>query len=164
MGVCSQGGYFRVHRPEETHRQRLRDQPRPSMLLRLVARFQGGGTPVGALVQKMRTWAGEEDNRSQNGLNRRPGAALPSDSQSGRPQWTIHLGNATNILTRRAHLYYEGLSGASLSGHHPLPSLSGRILLLRSPHGGRQGGMIPRTARFLPPRRHLYRQQCPQGL
>ena len=32
-----------------------------------------------------RQWAGKESDRSLNGLNRQPPAALPSDSQSGRP-------------------------------------------------------------------------------
>ena len=44
-------------------------------------------TPVGALVQKMRTWAGKEGDRSQNSLNHQPKVALPSDSQSGRPPY-----------------------------------------------------------------------------
>jgi len=51
------------------------------------SRSPGVVTPVGALLQKMRTWAGKEGDGSQNGLNHQPHTALPSDNQCGRPPY-----------------------------------------------------------------------------
>jgi len=98
-------------------------------------------------------WAGKEGDRSRNGLNHQPPAALPSDSQSGRPRCASHLGNATNVPTRPAHLYCEGLSRASLcASPNPVPSSCRRFLIYNR---------YCRT-RFLHLRRHLYRQRCHQ--
>jgi len=131
-----------VHRPEETHRQRLGDQPRATMLLRVVARCPGVVTPVGALVQKMRAWAGKEGDRSHNGLNHQPPAALASDSQSGRPPCPT---SSWQCITRSDEVSSFKKSSTALG----LFSWRRRFLTLDS----------PTHTRFLPPRPHLYRQR-----
>jgi hypothetical protein len=71
-------------------------------------------TPVGALVQKMRTWAGKEGDRSQKGLNHQPHEALPSDSQSGRHPALLPLGSASHVPTRWVHLKIAHSPAATL--------------------------------------------------
>jgi hypothetical protein len=78
------------------------------------SRCPGVVTPVGALLQKMRTWAGKEGDRSQNGLNHQPKVALPPDSQSGRPPYIASSRQGAHRSQRGQFTYVRWEGAAAL--------------------------------------------------